>query len=678
MTVLSRLDILYPDGRSESYVLDQDVITIGSAAGNSIQASDASLAARHIRFDRDDTGVYLTSLDALHLTTLDGAPAPFNQPQRLSDVCQIRAGQLRIVFNQSSDEPTMAMAAFSEATQPTAASFRAELQTSKLKVWQFSTASTVLSVTNLGDADGLFRLELSGRPSQWTSPAGLTFSVAGQDAVDLLLQVKPTRSHDCAPGEYPLIITVHQLDGGDESVNLVLLVEVGGVGGLSVALDATRLGMRDPFNLVLLNLGNEDLTLQLGVHDTSQQLRVKLAQDELRLRAGERAVISGLAEARRRPLLGKPREYAFAILAQARAPSAYIVALPATVIVKPILDVRALIASTLAIVILILALAALLYQPPKPAIASFTISDESVAQGKAVDLSWSAAEALSFVIEVNGRPIAELPGDASNYTLDTQGYIDPIDIALIASNGEATDLRSLRLTVYQPVIISVIETNKSSLLRGIQGDLTINWRVQGAVALDIAPPAGFEIVQRQVAGNDGEIVIAGVPTGEFDITLWADDEIGGRTTRAIPIAVRDPECTPIHDTLLYAGPDSRFERAGYAVENVPLLAKGVNAAADWLYLELANGERGWGFHSDFRCHGFEPANLKVVSDIPQLPTATLALTQSPIATATSITRAGIDPDSRSHQRRFIAPRQNHWFAVRPFSWSSSPSCPATG
>ncbi len=636
MTVLSRLDIMYPDGRSETYVLDQDVITIGSAAGNTIQAPEASLAARHIRFDRDDEGVYLTSLDALHLTTLDGVPAPVNQPQRLSEVCQIRAGQLRIVFNQSSDEPTAAMAAFSEATQPTAANFRAELQTGKLKVWQFSTATTVLSITNLGDCDGLFRLELSGRPSQWTSPVGLTFSVAGQDAVDLLLQVKPTRSHDCAPGEYPLIITVRQLDGGDESVNLVLLVEVGGVGGLSATVNPTRLETREPFNLVLLNLGNEELTLQFGVHDPSQQLRLKLTQDELRLQAGERAVINVQGEARRRPLLGKPREYAFAILAQARAPGDYVVALPATIIVKAILDVRALIAATLSIVILILALAALLYQPPRPAIASFTISDQTVAQGNPVELTWSAAEALSFVIEVDGRPVDELPGDAFNYLLETHGYLDPIDIALIASNGDATDIRSLRLTVYQPVIIRVFETNKSSLLRGIQSDLTINWRVQGAVALDIAPPAGFETVERQVAGEEGEIVIAGLPADDFEITIWADDEIGNRTTRAIRIAVRDPECTPIRDTLLYFGPDSRFERAGFAVENVPLLAKGVNAVADWLYLELANGERGWGFHSNFRCHDFEPANLHLVSDIPQLPTATLSLTQNPIATATLI------------------------------------------
>ncbi|MCY4063369.1 MAG: FHA domain-containing protein [Chloroflexi bacterium] len=636
MTVLSRLDILHPDGRSASYVLDLDEITIGSAAGNSIQVSDASLAARHIRLSRRNNIVYLTSLDALHLTMVDGEPAPVNEPQPLREVCHIRAGQLRIVFNQSSDEPTVPMGAISDATQPTAARFHARLETGNIKVWQFSAASTSLSVYNLGDNDGLFRLEMSGLPSEWTSPNHLTFSVAGSDAVDLLLQVKPTRIHDCAPGEYPLIITIRQLDGGQESVQLVLLVEVGGVGGLSAALDAPRLRTRDPFNLVFLNLGNEELALQFSFHDPGQQIRVKLAQDSLRLKAGERAIISARAEPRRRPLLGKPHDHSFALLAKARAPCEYVVALPATIVVKPILDYRALVAAAISTVILILALAALLHQPPQPAIESFTASEETVAQGNPVELSWSAAEALSFVIEVNELPIAELPGDNSSYTLNTHGFVDPIDIRLLATNGNATDTASLRVNIFQPVIIRKFEADKSSLLRILRNDLTISWNIEGAVALDIALPVGFETVQRQIAGDGVEIVIVGAPADDFEIILTAEDEIGGKTTRAIPITIRDPECTPIQDTLLYTGPDSRFERANYAVENVPVLARGVNAAANWLQVELATGEIGWGFHSNFRCHGFDPASLNVVSDIPLQPTATPALTQTPIATATSI------------------------------------------
>ena len=644
MTFQSRLDIRYPDGRSASYVLDQDAITIGSAAGNSIRVSDASLAARHLRFSRAGDSVYLTNLDALRLTTVDGEPAPLNEPRRLREICHIRAGLLRIIFYQSSEETTVAMATISDATQPTAAPFRARLETGKVKVWRFSAASTSLSVTNLSESDGLFRLETAGLPSEWTSPNDLTFSVAANDAVDLLLRFKPTRNHDCAPGEYPLIITVRQLDGGDESVQLALLIEVGGVGGLSAAVEPPRVRARDHFNLALLNLGNEELTLQLGFLDPSQQLRVRLAQNALRLKAHERAVISALAEPRRRPLLGKPVDYSFALLAEARAPGDYTVALPATVTVIPILDYRALVAAAISIVILALALASLLYQPPQPAITSFTLSEETVAQGDPAELSWSAAEALSYVIEVNGLPIAELPADASRYTLETRSYIDPIDIALIALNGDATDKEFQRLNVYQPVIVRRFAAAKSSLLRDIQSDLTIYWRVEGAVALDIALPAGFETVQRQVAGDEGEIVIAGAPADDFEIILTAEDEIGGRTTRAIPIAVRDPECTPIGDTQLYAGPDSRFERANYAVQNVPVLAKGVTTAADWLHVELANGDRGWGFHTNFRCHGFEPANLTVVSDMPPLPTATPALRPTRAGTAIATATALSAPD----------------------------------
>lgn len=635
MTVQSRLDILYPDGRSENYRLDQDDITIGSAAGNSIHVSDASLAARHLRFSRRNDSVYLTSLHPRHSTTLDGERAPFNEPQLLRDVCQIRAGQLRIDFTQSSEEPTVAMASISEATQPTAARFRAELETGKVKVWPFSSASMGLSVTNLSDSDGQFRLETSGLPSEWTIPNSLTFSVASNDAVDLLLQVKPAQGHDCAPGEYPLVITLHQLDGGGESVQLVLLIELGGVGGLSAAVEPTRLKSREPLDMVLLNLGNEDLALEFGFRDPQQRLRVTLAQDAARLTAGERAIIGGIAEPRRRPLLSKPRDYSFALLAQARAPGDYTVALPATITVNPIFDYRALVAAAISIVILALALAVLLYQPPQPNITTFTMSEETVARGEPVELSWSAAQALRFVIEVNRAPVAELPAEAASYTLSTQRYLDPIDIALIAIHGDATATESRRLNVYQPVIVQRFSAAKSSLLRDIKNDLTINWRVEGAVALDIALPASFETIQRQVAGDEGEIVIAGAPADDFEIILTAEDEIGGKTTRAIFVAVREPECTPIRDTQLYAGPDARFERVNYAVQNVPVLALGVTAAADWLHVELANGDQGWGFHTNFRCHGFNPEKLKVVSHIPQLPTLTPAPSPTQTSTAAS-------------------------------------------
>lgn len=628
MKVHGRIDIHYPGGRSETYHLGNDVFTIGSAADNTIRAIDAGLAPRHLQFFQSGGAFYLTNRSHDQATAINDTPALANEIQRLPDFAQIRAGDLRIVFNFSSDEQTFAMAALPEATQPTAAGFRAELEADELHVWQYSSASVALSVTNLADDDGLFRLDTSGLPKEWTSPETLAFSLAGNDTVDLMLQIKPTRRAGSAPGEYPLVISVSRLDEPAGAVHLVLRVQLGAVGGFSAALDPPSIHSGSPFDFHLLNLGNHELPLKLRANDPERQLKISLAQDAVQLGAGERATVSGFAEWRRRPLLGKRADISFAVLALAQAPQNYVVALPAAVSVKPVLDWRRFVTAAIAVVALVLALAAILHQPPQPEIASLTASEAIVAPGTPVDLTWSAEQAQRFFVEVNRAPVAELPGDASGYTFDTQDYRDPIDIALIALNGDATDIASLRLDVYKPVNVIEFEADKTSLLRGIPGELTIRWRVIGAVQLDIALPAGFETLHENIMGDAGAIVIEGAVADDFQITLTAEDEIGGRTTRALPVTIRDPECTPVDDTRLYAGPDARFNRAGYAVQNVSVLAQGRNAAGDWLQVELASGELGWGFHTNFRCLGFAPDSLRVIGDIPQLPTATEAPTPS--------------------------------------------------
>ena len=357
-----------------------------------------------------------------------------------------------------------------------------------------------------------------------------------------------------------------------------------------------------------------------------------MAQDEIRLGPKGRAAVTGIVAPRRRPLLGKPADLAFALLARAVDPNDYLVALPASVTVAPLVANRALIAAACAIVLLVLALAALLYQPPAPSITSYALSEKQVARGTPVSLAWAAINAERFVIEVERAPLAELPADAASFTLQTSNYLDPIDIALIAQRGDATDIRSLRLDVFQPVTIHRFETDMPSVLRGIRADVTVAWRVTGAVALDIALPVGFETIRESTAGDEGELVISGVAADELQISLKAVDELGTTTERALAIAAREPECAPTEDTLLYAGPDPRYRRAKYARQNVPVLVTGVTAGSDWLQVELASGDHGWGRRRDFVCPGFDPASLQVISDYPPLPTETARPTDRVAAT----------------------------------------------
>lgn len=632
MTIFGRLDIQFPDGRSESHLLADDAITLGSAADNSIRILGAGLAERQLRIDRRTDAACLTNLASEPHLAIDGLPVPINDPQFLSDFAQIQIGELSIIIISGSDASTVAMDAVSDRTQPTARGFRAALESAVINVWPCSSATAKLSITNLTDDIAQFSVDTGGLPAHWTTPRQLIFSVNGGDTLEIMHHVAPPRRSDIPPGEYPLAITVTRMDADENAVQLIQLIQVGGFAGLSIALDPPILQPKNPFSLHLLNLGNEALALTLRPHCPDGSLDIELARNEVRLAAGERAVVGGLADRRRRPLIGRSKPISFATVAQAQAPHNFLVSQPATAIVDPIVGGRALIVAALALAVALMAIAALALKPPQPSIASFALSDAQVAQGAPVNLTWQAADAARFVIEVDRAPIAELPGEASSYSLDTSAYVDPVDIALIALNGDATDIETRRLDVFQPVTVTRFEADKTALLRNIRVDLTINWRVDGAIKVDLALPPGFETIRETITGEAGEIEIEGEPADDFQVILTAEDEIGGITTRAITIAVTEPECTPIQDSLLYEGPDTGYARVNDAVQNVPVLVKGINEDKRWLQVELASGERGWAYRSNFRCHGFDPATLKVISDIPQLPTPTP--TSAPTLTST--------------------------------------------
>ena len=137
------------------------------------------------------------------------------------------------------------------------------------------------------------------------------------------------------------------------------------------------------------------------------------------------------------------------------------------------------------------------------------------------------------------------------------------------------------------------------------------------------------------------MALSAVPETDFELVLIAEDELGTVVQRHISIRIEDPECTPIRDAVLYAGPDRRFQRTNVAISAVPLLVRGINESKDWLQVELANGESGWGSLDEFFCAVFDPSALKVISDTPVLPTATATSipTETPTQTITALPTA---------------------------------------
>ena len=646
MAPFARIDVQYPDKRVEVFQLSETLTTFGRAADNSIVLADVDVAGRHFRLENVDGNCLLTNLDPIMGTIVSGERIRDQQPRQLPATADIRVGGIKISFEQSSNQPTIPMRTVSDRTEPINIGFSVRLDRSTLDVFPASSSSVEIAITNSSGFERQFSIEATGLPERWIKLSQNVARLDNNDTALIMLTIVPDRRANIPPSEHRATISVSPADEPLRSFQNEIVVRLHGFGGLSLALDPDSVSNAGSLRLYLLNQGNEDLRLRLREHDPLDELRIELAERSIQLSAGQRQQIGTRVKARQRHLTGKPRLIPFALLAQAENASAYLVALPGTVRVEPRVSYRVLIFAAAVILAAALAFLSVLSRTPPPEISWFELSAVQVARGTPVKMVWRAESAHRYVVEVDRVAVAELPRETELYILDTSEYTDPVEIALIAIAGERSDIDTLQLDIFQPVTVEQFAADRRELHRNVRGALTLTWLVLGAVTIDVEYPGDFEILNETSADlGQGTLQLRGRPQTNFEIVLVAVGENDTVVERRIPIRTSDPECKPIRDTLILAGPDSGFQQIAVAIADVPVLVNGVTAYRDWLRVELASGQTGWGILGNFFCEGFDPEALTVIRDLPVPPTASPTATYTPAATPspTSSVSANIVP-----------------------------------
>ena len=634
MAALGRLDIHYPDGRIEQSALTSDRVTVGAAADNSVVLRGDSVAAYHFELSFASGGFYLTTLDAAYGTLVSGITIRDDKPVLLRDGAAIQVGNLRVKFYAGSNEPTVPLSTVSDRTQVAMSTFDVGLDRSRIAVFPASAASAKITISNRIKSEERFEITVAGIPDDWASLSQITASVGGGESKAVYLYITPPRRAEIAPADYQVTVSVKSASPSGREVSRSLTVGLGAFTGMSAAVDPTEIDGDNAFRLYFLNQGNAALPLRLSASSDDADLDINFAQDKVNLDAGQRLQIEGIASGRR-PLAGPARKTPMALLVQAENASRFLIALPTTVVLRPRIPASALIAVSIVVAVVLAFLFATGTQRPAPAISSLVLSANQVASGAPVTLRWQAEAADRYVIEVDRIAIAELPAESTEFVFRTHQYVDPVEIALIALQGNDQAIETRELVIYQPVSVAKFSSSHSEVWRNVSQRLVVAWQVDGAASLDVAIPDELEadFDERSVNGS-GRMVLTGAPGADFDLTLSAEDELGNRVERRIAIRVLDAECTPIRDTPVFAGPDSRFEQSHVAIENVPVLVRGINQEKNWLQMELANGETGWGFRGGFICDSFNPDALVTIADIPRLPTETASPTASAPVTPT--------------------------------------------
>jgi hypothetical protein len=640
-----RLEVYWPDGKIESYLLDADTVSVGRAEGNTISLDTDSISRYHFSIVHTDGQVQITDLESQNGTFVDGLPLKANVPETLGDVEEISVGSLRIIFRQVDDSPTLFTHHVDEETQRIErndSQIRLALDYTHLKVWPASSSSTELSITNTGKETRAFSIQVSGMPSGWLRLTRPEIELDSGETAYILLNIKPPRRPNTVPQKYQVSLEVAPADQPSLAVHAFIEVEVKSYSGFGMAV-GQQADDNDPVPIFLHNQGSGSLKLSLNATNPDNALRFHLPHAPLELQAGQRLRVDLTVEAKNMPLTGSVKSYPFVVHVKSHDASGFLASSEGIVKLAPRFPVWALMAAAgIALSVLIIAALALLgmLNRSEPSINSISLSANQVEQGQPLEVTIDADNIDSFDVVINQIVVErDLPGDRRVFSVDTSVYEGDILINIIGRSGSISTSAEASATIYMPLKIVRFTVDPQSLVRYATTDLTISWDVPGAAFVRISGLSAFTRGLLQDASIDYPATytlngIAGIPTDGLEIRLYAEDASGRSVEGNVTPTLIDLHCTAMTDVNLYEGPDEAYQQVGLVEEGTVITLTAQDAAVPWVRVLLINNLEGWGTASSFDCQDFDLSALQSLANLMPLPATAVTPTVSPTPTIT--------------------------------------------
>jgi hypothetical protein len=635
-----RLDVFWPDGNFNSYMLDTPTVSVGRAEGNTIALETETISRYHFNITHDNHAVSITDLESANGTFVDGVQIPAHQAIVLEGGAEIQIGHLRMIYQPVDESPTVPITPAQEDTwrmEKQEAGFRLALDNAVLETWPASSSSTELALTNAGKERRRFSVMVTGIQERWVRVNRPELEVDPGETAYVLINVKPSRHPNNVPMEYAVGIEVAPLDTPDMKVVAPLRVMIKGYSGLGVALGTRQLEMGETLRLYLHNQGNETVTLKIWGKASNDMLRFTLPDAPVTLAAGQRLQVTSDIRPKTRPFTGNTVEQPFHILVQAQTPAAYLLPLSGSLTLKPllptwgVLSIGGILAS---VVLIVLLLITGILNPPNPQIIQFNVNQERLAEGDPLILTWETRDAAALKILVNNTEIPGPVPDATRFEIPTSGISGEVTIELIAENRGREARVSRAVFIYVPMNVKVFTVEPTEMVYNIVTTLTIIWDVPGAVKTTLSglePFTNAAAIQNTYEASGTLAGIGGIATAPLTIILRAEDEVGNILEESINIALIDPVCTANVETTLHEGPDVRYQTVGTLQTGVNVVVNAQSGDGDWLRVLLAGDVPAWGQLSAFTCADtFAPADLRTELNVPPLPT--LVPTAAPTAT----------------------------------------------
>ncbi|MBC8170992.1 MAG: FHA domain-containing protein [Anaerolineae bacterium] len=638
-----RLDVFWPDGKIENFPLAEDKVSIGRSSGNMIVLDTDTISRYHFAFTVEDDQVYMTDLESVNGTYVDGVRLNPGEPVQMNGGEEIQIGYMRMLYFALDDDPTMQMSSVLEDTQRAESEtslFRLELQPPPISIAPGSYTSAEVTIFNTGKTTQMYAAQVAGFPDGWARVNRPLVELDPGDSTTIVVNIKPSRRSDSAPGIYNARMMVRLQDRPDSQLEIPFKVTILPFGGFGMALASKRFGSGDLFQLHVHNQGSAPLPLQITGRDPAQQMHFVIRPSQLTLSPGQRMQIGCQVKPAQRRLFGMTQEYPFDLVVQSLDTAHFTAAVRGQVVDKPPLPFWASFLMIggllLAVVLVVFGIGSLLGRTPDPVIDRFTVDNGTtqIAQGDKLRLSWDVRNATFITIRLNDQAVltSQLAALLTSTELDTSEISGDVLVTLIASNQNDSRIASFSqtVTVYVPPVITEFAITPQPVIRHVVQNLTITYDVPGAVNINFT---GLEQLAQSPLivppGDSGSLALTILPEVDFAVTLNATTESGIPAQQTLNIALIDPICQPINASAsIYTLPSTTTNVLSTVPQGFDLVVNGRDSTAQWLRTIVPQTNiEGWANRNDFTCApNFQIENLRSIIVDVVLPTSPVATT----------------------------------------------------
>lgn len=650
-----RLDVFWPDGKFESYLLDTPSTSIGRSSGSTIVLDTETISRYHVSMTANDEGLLeLADMDSANGTFVDGVQLKNNETRVLRGGEELQIGHLRMIYHRMDLDLTLQMETMDEDTQRFVREdmgVRMDVYGPEIAVPPGSHTSVELSIFNDTPDAKRLTVRVNGLPEGWARINRPELEIDGESSAPVLINIKPLIHSDSRPGDYTMTIVVGLKDKPDQQIEGRITVRILPYLGFGVALGSTEVTAYEPFRLHVHNQGSIGIPIIVMGRSKDNMVRFVVRQPQMILAPGQRHVVEGEILPVRRRIFGPEREYSFDLMVRSRDDASFLAAVPGKYIESPILPTWAVSAMAVmagAVFILLgLAVFLLLQVTPDPEITDFRAVTNPVTRGEILTLNWDITDAETVNILVDDVPLAsDIPAEDGTVDIDTT-LLDSlvtgeIILELQAINDDKLAITTASVILAEPLVVESYEIMPTTMARNVVQTLSGRWRVAGATETRVEGLQALGPVAVETSfGPEGSFEVSGLPTESFTVILVAQDERDNVLTQSIDITLIDPVCTSTVEGLeLLAAPDETANVISTLELGQALIVDAQSADGQWLRIQR-EGVRAWGLRGNLRCEeSFDPANLFVDPETVPRPAETTPEATIPAAEAT----AEVTPD----------------------------------